>query len=308
MQKIQGVTLIELVMTLTLAAILSTVVSVFITKPIIAYTGVTQRADLVQTGDLVLRRIARDIQRAVPNSVRVKIDPAQSQRVAIEFLNIVEGMRYRATPPGPFLDFTQPITTFNVIGQFQYATLDPTCSTGACRVVVYNTGANNGGAIPSDNPAPGANVYSTSAAPNCSGCLPPPGTVTISPVGTTVTLANVSGEGQVHFNNAVQFALPSPAQRVDFVDTPVTYLCDNNSHQLTRYWNYTIQSAQPTNPTLFPLNAAKQAPLNKNIFGCQFIYTPSTSQRNGIVSMSITLKTGGESITLMRQVGVSNLP
>ncbi len=311
---LQGFTLIELVITMTLGSILSVVVAVFIARPITAYVNVTRRSELIDTADSTLRRMARDIQRAVPNSLRVKQDPNNNQRIAIELLNIVEGMRYRATPPGPFLDFTVPTTQFNVIGLFQYALSNATCIANNCRLVIYNTGENNGGTIPSDNPTAGANVYSTVAAPNCSGCVPPPNSVTITPVGTTVTLSNPpsSLQGQINLSPGVLFALPSARQRVDIVDTPVTYICDASINQITRYWNYTINSVQPTNPTLSPLNTAQSALLAQDVTACSFIYSPGTSERNGTVTMSITVSKsnsqGGDTITLMRQVSVDNMP
>jgi len=310
----KGFTLIELVITMTLGSILSVVVAIFIARPITAYVNVTRRAELTDAADSTLRRMARDIQRAVPNSIRVKQDPNNSQRIAIEMLNVVEGMRYRATPPGPFLDFTTPVTRFNVIGQFQYALSNETCLTNSCRLVVYNTGEDNGGAIPSDNPMAGANVYSTVAAPNCSGCLPPPTSVTITPVGTTVMLSNPPGgtEGQIDLNPGVLFALPSARQRINIVDTPVTYICDSSNKQILRFWNYAIDSVQPTDSGLSPLNTAQVALLAQNVTSCNFIYTPGTSQRNGIVTMSITISKGNtqgsDTITLMRQVSVDNTP
>ena len=312
---IKGFTLIELVITMTLGAILSVVVAIFIARPITAYVNVTRRAELIDAADSTLRRMARDIQSAVPNSIRVKIDPDNGQRVAIEMLNIVEGMRYRATPPGPFLDFTTPVTQFNVVGKFQYALSNPICKEKKkCRLVVYNTGENNGGAIPSDNPTAGANVYSTVKALNCSGCVPPPNSVTITPADTTVTLDNPLGstEGQITLSSAVLFALPSARQRIDIVDTPVTYVCDSSIQQIRRYWNYTINSVQPTNPTLSPLKDAPWALLAQDVTNCTFTYTPGTLQRNGLITMSITISKsntqGGDTITLMRQVSVDNMP
>jgi MSHA biogenesis protein MshO len=305
---IKGFTLIELVITATLSAILATVVSIFIARPIVSYSNTTSRAELVDAADMALRRMARDIQRAVPNSLRVKTDPNNSNRIAVEMLNIVEGMRYRAGPPGPFLDFTKANTQFNVIGQFQFATSNPTCLNNGCRIVVYNTGANLGG---SDNPTPGANVYSTVSAPACTGgCIPAPGTVTITPVGTTVALANPSAEGQINISPGVQFALASARQRLYVVDTPVTYLCDASLgvQQITRYWGYPIAQQQPTDPTLFPLTAGNSAELTKDINSCNFTYSSGTAQRNGIITMTISLSKNGETITLMREVSVSNVP
>lgn len=296
---------------ITLSGILSVVVGVFIAKPIYAYRKVILRAQLVDAADQSLHRISRDIQRAVPNSLRVKVDPSNSQRIAVEMLNIVEGMRYRTTGPGSFLNFIQPVTQFNVIGQFQYAMNNPTCMGGNCRIVVYNTGANMGGAIPSDNPAPGANVYSTLAAPSCSGCLPPPGSVNITPASTTVTLSNAGSEGSITLGAATLFGLPSARQRVAVVDTPVTYLCDVSAgvKSITRYWGYSINAIQPTNPSLPPLNTAQSALLTNGITGCSFNYAPGSPQSNGLITMKLTFSNeDGESITLLQQVSVDNSP
>lgn len=313
-RKQTGFTMIELVIVMVLAGILSVGISVFIARPISAYASTVNRASLVDAADMTLRRMARDIQRAVPNSLRVK---TSGSRTAVEMVNIVEGMRYRATPPtspapaGPYLDFTQPITNFHVIGQFKYAANLPACSNGSCRVVVYNTGANTGGAIPSDNPAPGQNVYSTVAVPACGGgCNPPPGSVTITPVSTSVLFTNPGSEGNIFMSAGTQFALPSPRQRIDIVDTPITYICDTSANQqnITRYANYTITPVQPTDPTVAPLNAATAAQLTNNVTACSFSYNVGTAQRNGVITMSITVINNGESITLMRQVGVDNTP
>jgi MSHA biogenesis protein MshO len=310
-QKQKGVTLIELVIVMVLSSILSVVVSLFIARPISAYASVARRASLVDAADMTLRRMARDIQSAVPNSVRVK---KVGDRSAVEMLNIVEGMRYRGSAADPYLDFTQSITNFHVLGRFQYAVVNPTCAANKCRLVVYNTGANTGGA---DYPSPGANVYSTVMAPACvapaSGCNPPPNSVTITPVNTTVTLTNSGSEGNILMSPAVQFALPSPRQRIEIVDTPITYLCDpsSNQQQITRYANYTITPAQPIDPTIFPLKdpgVTTAAQLTSHVTACSFTYNPGTPTRNGIITMSITLTNGGETITLMRQVGINNIP
>lgn len=307
----KGATLVELVITMTLASILFVVVSIFITRPITAYGDVARRSELIDIADLTLKRIAGDIQRAVPNSIRVKKDLANN-RVTLEMLNAVEGVRYRSTPPGAFLDFETSNTSFDILGEFDFATENATCASGNCRLVVYNTGANLGGAVPSDNPAPGANVYSDAVAPNCPGasqtCLPPPGAVTITPPSTTVTLSNSGGVGNVSLSDPALFAFPSLMQRLYVVDTPVSYLCDYSSswQEITRFWNYAIDPVQPIERIFNPLASGQSAPLAKQITNCDFIYEPGTSQRNGMVSLKITVSKDGESVTLMRQVGVLN--
>ncbi len=306
-----GFTLIELVIVIALSAILSGVVSVFVARPITAYSNVVRRAELVDAAEQSIRRMARDIQRAVPNSLRIKQDPNNSNRFAIEMVNIVEGMRYRSTPPGPYLDFTNAVTHFDVIGQFQFALSNATCAANNCRLVVYNTGSNTGGAIPADNPSPGANVYSTVPAPACSGsgCLPPPGSVTITPPSTSVALSNGPSEGRLTLSAATLFAFPSPRQRLLVVDTPITYVCDTSGgvQNIQRYWGYTINEVQPTDPTLSPLNAGQSAPLTKDVSACSFTYSAGSPQTSGMMTITLTLTDkDGETVKLIREVSVNN--
>lgn len=322
-ERIQGFTLVELIIVVTLSGILSLVVGVFIARPITSYANVTRRAELVEAADLALRRMARDIQQALPNSIRIKGDPSNPQRIAIEMIRVVDGMRYRAYPSAGkiALDFSKPITQFNVIGQFQFAIANPdcltgncvgndTCAAGNCRLVVFNTGANTGGSQPTDNPSPGANVYSTSAAPNCNGCLPPPGSRNVTPQGMIVSLSNPGNEGLVTLSSPFMFGLPSPRQRLYVVDTPITYVCDVGTDQekITRFWNYSVAENQPVDPSSNPLIIGANAQLTQFIKSCSFSYTPGANQRNGLVTLIITLAKNDENITLMREVNVSNVP
>lgn len=84
-----GFTLMELVMTLVILGIVSAMVAVFLQKPIQGYFDTTRRAVLVDAADFALRRIARDVATAVPNSVR-------SNGQFMELLQSRSGGRYNA--------------------------------------------------------------------------------------------------------------------------------------------------------------------------------------------------------------------
>ncbi len=69
-QSPRGFTLLEMVVSIVILGILSAAVTVYLQKPIEGYFDTTRRAQLAETADFALRRIARDLAASVPNSVR----------------------------------------------------------------------------------------------------------------------------------------------------------------------------------------------------------------------------------------------
>jgi MSHA biogenesis protein MshO len=103
-----GFTLIEAVMTIALTGIVITVVSVFIVPSTTAYFASSARAQLGDQADTALRRIARDLTLALPNSVRVKGN-------SLELIPISGAARY-ATDTGDPLLFGTPDNSFAIVG------------------------------------------------------------------------------------------------------------------------------------------------------------------------------------------------
>src|SRR5438105_584625 len=114
----KGFTLIESIMTIAITGILAAAIAVFISRPLIGYNQSASRAVLVDQAETILRRMERDLQKAVPNSVRVNAGGN-----AIEYFNTIEAIRYRAVTQGSehALDFSTNSTGFEVIGSFQAA-------------------------------------------------------------------------------------------------------------------------------------------------------------------------------------------
>ncbi|MCZ6579254.1 MAG: pilus assembly protein MshO, partial [Gammaproteobacteria bacterium] len=100
-----------------------------------------------------------------------------------------------------------------------------------------------------------------------------------------------------------QFSQQSPGQRAFFVDGPISYICNPAIGRITRYSNYTYSAAQPVPPA-----GAAQGPVVTQLAGCSINYTAGTAQRGGIITLEITLSNSGESITLLHQVHVDNVP
>ena len=119
----RGFTLVELVITLSVSAIVAGLVSSFIARPMEGYVDLARRAVLVDSGETALRRIARDVHAALPNSLRIG-----AGATAVELLHTADGARYRRAPGtnpssedhtavSDVLDFSGD-TSFNVLGRF----------------------------------------------------------------------------------------------------------------------------------------------------------------------------------------------
>jgi MSHA biogenesis protein MshO len=279
-----GFTLIELVITMTIMGILISFAALFFSGPVRGFTDQARRAELVDSAESALRRMGRDIRRALPNSVRVTTNGSIS---AIEFLNTVEGIRYRAGPPpgdpDGWLTFSAADNRFNSIGLFDAITKPFTSDSHY--LSIYNVGV------------PGADAYELSNV--------------ITPEGTEIEIEdNLAGEDRVTLNPPFQFAYPSPRQRVYLVDTPVSFLCDTATGTLNRYDGYTITSNHAAIDSAAELLAVGGTAglMSDNMSACTFTFTPGTAQRAGLVTLSLTVSQDGESIVLLQQVHVDNVP
>ena len=327
----RGMTLIELIIVITISGIIATMLAMFIVRPMEGYNAQTRRAALVDAAESALRRISRDIHRALPNSVLVADAGGAVNNVtcnvagsicAIGTLNVMDGARYRDGPGrliGPplghdhassqfWLRFNGADTDgFNVVGFFQnipipFNSTNPAhCPSLQCRLAIYNLGPS----------VPTANAYAVAGAPAGTPV------VITNPVVTTFAIANDGGG----FNDehrivptlgSFRFRYRSPFQRVFIVDTPVTYLCAPGPNgTLTRYANYAIAAAQSTNPGALPLSAATNVSLVATpVTACTFTYTAGTPQRGGVVTINITMAdaTSGDTVQLLHQVHVDNAP
>jgi len=259
----QGFTMIEAIVVIVVMGIVLALSAMFIRQPIESYFDIARRAELTDIADTALRRMARDIHSAVPNSIR------QSGNY-LEFVPIKDAGRYRAevgTGGEDILDFTFATDS-------SFAVLGPAVTVSAGdSIVIYNLGI------------PGSDVYEG-----------------------TSRRAAVSGGSSVSYTvGATQFPFASPANRFQVVGGAVTYECAANAGNpangyLRRYSGYAIQAAQPAPPAISP------AILASNVAACAMSYASGVQQRDGLVSISLTLKKQNESVTLYHEVHVSNVP
>jgi MSHA biogenesis protein MshO len=268
-----GFTLIEAVMVIVITGILGVVATSFIT-PLQGYFDALDRAELSDVADTALRRMARDVRLALPNSVRVNTSGNDSY---LDFLATTGGGRYRVALDdnggGDILDFTDPDnTSFDVLG--------PTVDIAAGdQIVVYNLGV------------PGADAYEGDT-------LSTHVRRAASATGTGLSMVSITSDNPLPFD--------SPAHRFQIIHEQVRYVCDLTTQRLTRYAGFAIATPTATVPT-----SGSSALLASGVTECSFTYTPGSTQRIGLVTMSLTLSNSPDpldSITLLHQVHVQNVP
>jgi MSHA biogenesis protein MshO len=248
------------------------------------------RAAATDAADLTLRRMARDLRLALPNSVRVLSTATPNVRY-LEFLQTSGGLRYLAeddirpnvVPAGNFLNWSDSsATTFDVVGGVPGGRHAPVVGN---YVVVYNLG---------EGQEPG-NAYNCDVLCNRAQIKSFPGPATIELFSNP--FAAQAGGGVI---------LTSPGKRFHVVSSAVTYACDLGTRKLTRYWDYPILAIQPTPPV-----GGKSALLADNVKSCDFQYASLDSQRSGLVGLSLGINIPGVSeaiLTLEHQVHVDNTP
>jgi MSHA biogenesis protein MshO len=278
----RGFTLVELIMVIVIMGVIGGMVSVFMRSPIDAYVDSARRAALTDVADTAVRRMARDIRKALPNSLRQSIAPAAANNQCIEFIPTMSGGRYRAEQNGAgggdILDFTIADTGFDMLG----ANNPPAGQAIAANdfIAVYNLGIPGSDAYAGENTALVTGVAAGALANE-----------------TNITIA------------ATQFPLASGSNRFHVIpaaETMVSYVCNGGS-----LWRRAsnVATTAATNVVANSCSVAGATLLANNVAACNFVYNGSDLQRNGLVQLGITFTDGsGETINLYHEVHVSNAP
>lgn len=265
-----GFSLIELIVVIAVVGILAGVVAVFIRSPLDGYMAASRRAELSDTADGALQRIARDVRRALPNSLRVtQVGDVQY----LEYLPIADGGRYRAETAGDgsgdILDFTSGAdASFDVLG-------NTVAAANGQYLVLYNLGLDSAtDAWQGDNRR------------------------AVTSTGNVSNLAfTASGD---------PLPLESPNRRFFLIDTPVSYVCDPAAGTVRRYSGYGAPTA--AQPTSF--SSGSNALLAQRVKACSFIYAAGASQRLGQLTLWLQLENSegdnAEQVSLYREVVVNN--
>ncbi|MCF8211533.1 MAG: type II secretion system GspH family protein [Rhodoferax sp.] len=287
----RGFTLVELILVIVILGVIGGMVSVFMRSPIDAYFASARRSALTDLADTTVRRMARDIQRALPNSVNTSTD-----KNCIEFIPTKTGGRYRTSEivagDDKSLRFGAAETTFNMLGNNNDLPADQRIKAAAGEfdlIAVTNLGYGVGDAYTGANTAVLSNVTN----------------------GTETQLEFAS----VNFD----VALESPSSRFQVIpsgEKVVAYVCttdtaDNTKNSLYRISSNTLAHLCPVSPSTTLPSVSGAAIIAKNVIcSSPFDYSGSDLQRNALVNMRLSLKdsSGTETVTLQHEVHVSNTP
>jgi MSHA biogenesis protein MshO len=309
LRRARGFTLVEAVLSIVIIGVLAAIVAIFIRVPIMNYRDAVDRAELTDQADLALRRMARDIRLALPNSVRVTPDGHH-----LELLATRSGAGYLAAEDGAT---TAPVLSFDNNASVAFSAVGMPGTFAQVRagdyVVVYNLG-------PGFEPA---NAYAL-ASTGVTGC---PTTAVASKEGNIACINGVSAIADQSVNGlkipamtitlagnpfAYQTApMVSPLQRFQVVSGPVSFYCEQDTDGRLSLWrasNYPINVDQ-----LPPPASARRARLATGLTRCDgiFGYGSASSQRTGLVSIALSLRGRADSpatIRLVHQVHVDNTP
>jgi len=295
----RGVTLIEMVIVISITAIIAGAVSVFIGRPVEGYADAARRAEMSDIADTALRRMTRDVRTALPNSIRIT---TVGSSYYLEYLETRTGGRYRsevpapATPTGPnTCPDLAPLDGTADENVLQFGAAD-TCFTSLGDVLGLGQIVPNSDFVVVYNLGPGslnADAYAS-------------GAVTGGNKSRITAVASVAGENVFNIESRT-FTYASPGKRFHVVSGPVTYECvpSPTGGQLRRYWGYPISATQTPTPPAGGSNAL----LASNVAACSFTYaTSGAAQRTGVVALSLQIQQSGESIQLFQQVHVPNVP
>ena len=269
-----GFTLVEMIIVIVISGIIAGVVAIFLKAPVQGYMDSARRAELTDIADTAIRRMARDVRSAVPNSVRFTNCTAP----CVEFLPTKNGGRYRADAPGNTLNFGVADGSFDIVG---------TAITFAANDYIVVGSTQSDGVPPYDEiTAAGILRLYTGAA----GAQ------------TTVTITNPAP--------GLPVWAELPSQRFDVVDgmqKAVTYACvgggvvnGDGTGNLVRYANYGF-NVSPT--TVTPSILASKVDCTKT--GIDY---DVSNQRFGLLAVRLTLTSGGESVSLYNEIHVNNVP
>jgi MSHA biogenesis protein MshO len=295
----RGFTMVELILVIVIGAIVAVTVSLFLKPAIDSYTGTRLRADMADQTDTALRRMLRDVRRAVPNSLRVPSDQC------FELVPVVSGGRYRMgpdnvndnascnpqplPPTGPpggcsaWVDTSQPTMAFDSLSQ-----MSTTPSVGDW-IVINNQ---NGNDVYS-----GANRSAITAVASSTSSTQGYTRLTFSSM--QVSSGYTGGRFQTVSNSE---------QSVFYICSGADGTVDSNGDGKGTLYRL-VRSFTSAYPAACPSTAGAVA-LATRVKSCSFVYDPNqgATQQSGFLWMDLEISRNNETAHVAVGAHVTNVP
>jgi MSHA biogenesis protein MshO len=202
-----GFTLIELVVSIVLTAVVTGFIAMFLATPVSAYLAQGRRAELADGAEAAKRLMRADIEAALPNSVRTA---SIGTRRIVEMIKVDAMTTYRDVGAGDVLTINAIDTSFDVIR--------PVALAPGSRLVVNNTRVSNRSAYTATNSV-------------------------ITPAGVAAN----SGPTNISLTPGFRFPTASAKRRVYVVSSAIQYQCDLTARVLLRFDNVPIAASVDVN-------------------------------------------------------------
>lgn len=291
-----GFTLVELVVSITITAIIIGFVAMFMTAPVDAYIDQSERAELNDSAQLIARSLADDLRTALPNSVRIR---NVGTRSIVEMLRVDSVSFYRSTgelagDPLRELAFAPatPDLRFSLFGRLTANGSYPYPAGG--HLVVANRSTGNGT----------LDAYRLV------------GSRVITPVGTVIQVSSPTPpEESITLSVGFQFAASDTHQRMFHVIGPIAYVCNSaaNARSLRRYSGYPITQNIPTTEASPQILAGSMSLVASNIASCRLRCVSNLPNDNicgELITVNIAISrqtaSGNELLTIFEQFRVDN--
>jgi MSHA biogenesis protein MshO len=278
----RGFTLIELVMVIVLLGVMAGVLTPFILSAMEAYTASRARADLVAKGRLALERMAREVRRAVPNSLSV-VDSGNG----IEFAHSCGGGRY--------------VEQFDSYGG-AFSKNNYRFKTNANRSYLYVVGNNAMTGLATDCAATDTLVIGNYSPADLQGGDT---RVSLAGIADTTLASDGTDYGQLlSYSSGHQFLTASPGKHFTIADKVIEVgrLSGDATlrwHSVSGFGDYNLGADWDASDPI----------LVNGVSSVNFAYTPGSVATNGILRIDLLLSaTGGETIRLYHEVQIRNAP
>jgi MSHA biogenesis protein MshO len=292
-----GFTLIEVVVAMTIGAIVIGFAALMVTAPVNSYLDQSGRAELTDTLDTATRLLDEDLRRALPNSVSIR---NAGNRSIVEMLIVDQVAFYQEAA---LTDINRELS-FGAAGDQFFSAFGSLAGPldASRRLVVSNMGR-------------GTSNYNAYSANGTVGSM--------LPTTRSVTISSGTGEDRLQLSSAFRFADPAQADdvrplrppvqrnRMFVVTGAVTYICNTaaNTRALRRYRDYGIRPNIATSEA--SLAAGTSTLVAENVTACQFSCNGNTNVCLGtlVVQMDFSRasSTGGnERVRLHRQYSMDN--